>query len=228
MLTESQIERYSRQIILPPVGGRGQEALLRAAVAVVGDHEAATTALVYLGAAGVGHLTQAASVSTAGTVNPDVTVVHLPIPQHPEDLAALASAHAVVVSLEPMERAEWEHGACRASGTPLFWGFSEGPSAWVARLGSGPAVACPACLRATIRPTVLAPTDAGLTPIAAAFVGTVMAGEVLKTLLGLPDALAGGYLALDVVAGTVESHRLARVPSCPACGRRTERIHHTT
>ena len=35
-LTPSQLERYSRQIILPTVGGRGQEALLNSTVAVVG------------------------------------------------------------------------------------------------------------------------------------------------------------------------------------------------
>src|SRR5919204_1481442 len=54
MLSDSQIERYSRQIILPQVGGKGQEKLLRARVLVNGNGPLQTTALFYLAAAGVG------------------------------------------------------------------------------------------------------------------------------------------------------------------------------
>ena len=44
MLTDGQIERYSRQIILPQLGGRGQEKLLSSAIAVVGTSVAVATA----------------------------------------------------------------------------------------------------------------------------------------------------------------------------------------
>ena len=54
MLEDTQIERYSRQIILPQVGGKGQEKLLRSRVYVDGDGLLATAALLYLAAAGVG------------------------------------------------------------------------------------------------------------------------------------------------------------------------------
>ena len=53
MLSEAQIERYSRQIILPQLGGKGQETLLRARVLVNGG-VLQTTTLLYLAAAGVG------------------------------------------------------------------------------------------------------------------------------------------------------------------------------
>src|SRR5262249_52054990 len=55
-LTDVQVERYSRQIVLPEVGGRGQERLLAASVVVGGDGTAAATAAVLLGRAGVGTL----------------------------------------------------------------------------------------------------------------------------------------------------------------------------
>ncbi len=54
MLSEIQIERYSRQIILPQLGGKGQEKLLSARVLVNGAGPLQTTVLLYLAAAGVG------------------------------------------------------------------------------------------------------------------------------------------------------------------------------
>lgn len=54
MLTEAQILRYSRQILLKDVGGKGQERLLRSAVRVVGEGTAVQTAVSYLAAAGLG------------------------------------------------------------------------------------------------------------------------------------------------------------------------------
>ena len=56
-LTDEQVERYSRQILLPEVGGRGQARLLGARVALAGSDEAAGVAATLLGRAGVGTLT---------------------------------------------------------------------------------------------------------------------------------------------------------------------------
>src|SRR5215510_6691133 len=54
MLSDEQIERYSRQIILPQVGGKGQEKLLRARVLVSGSGPLQEEALFYLTAVGIG------------------------------------------------------------------------------------------------------------------------------------------------------------------------------
>jgi len=56
MLTELQIERYSRQILVPRVGGRGQQRLLDARIAVMLCDEIADPAIAYLAAAGIGDL----------------------------------------------------------------------------------------------------------------------------------------------------------------------------
>ena len=70
MLSDAQIERYSRQIILPQVGGKGQEKIQRSRVLVHTDGLLEATALLYLAAAGVGTIgivrSQSASSITLG------------------------------------------------------------------------------------------------------------------------------------------------------------------
>jgi hypothetical protein len=52
--TEEQIERYSRHIILPEIGGKGQARLLKSKVFVLGAGGLGSPSLLYLAAAGVG------------------------------------------------------------------------------------------------------------------------------------------------------------------------------
>ena len=74
MLSDAQIERYSRQIILPQVGGKGQEKILRSRVLVHTDGLLEAAALLYLAAAGVGTIgvvrSQSVPSVTPGTVFP--------------------------------------------------------------------------------------------------------------------------------------------------------------
>ncbi len=55
-LTDAQIDRYSRQIIVPHIGGRGQERLLAARILLAGDARDIEAPLAYLAGAGVGSI----------------------------------------------------------------------------------------------------------------------------------------------------------------------------
>lgn len=78
-LSDTQIERYARQILLPQVGGKGQERLLQAAVSISGAHRGSEEAAQYLAAAGVGQLQMADALREKvepeiKARNPDVAV----------------------------------------------------------------------------------------------------------------------------------------------------------
>jgi hypothetical protein len=77
-LTDAQIDRYSRQIIVPHIGGRGQERLLGAKMLLAGDARDIEAPLAYLVGAGVGtiqvRLPDLAGFTETRDLNPDVTV----------------------------------------------------------------------------------------------------------------------------------------------------------
>jgi molybdopterin-synthase adenylyltransferase len=71
MLDDAAIERFSRQILLPEVGGRGQERLCATVVTVRGAGDAAAFAATLLQAAGVGVVVEA---GTAGRLEASVDI----------------------------------------------------------------------------------------------------------------------------------------------------------
>jgi hypothetical protein len=97
-LTDAQIERYSRQIIVPHLGGRGQERILASRIVIAGDARDIETPLAYLIGAGVGTINVrltggrsgfAKRIAALRELNPDVCVSGADGPQERIDLALL-------------------------------------------------------------------------------------------------------------------------------------------
>jgi molybdopterin/thiamine biosynthesis adenylyltransferase len=115
-LTDAQIERYSRQIIVPHLGGRGQERILASRILIAGDARDIETPLAYLIGAGVGTINLQLSGEQSGfakriaalrELNPDVFVSVADEQQGRVDLALL------LVGSEPARKLVGELGKDR-------------------------------------------------------------------------------------------------------------------
>lgn len=199
MLTDSQIERYSRQIVLPEVGGRGQERLLAAHAAIVGRDEAALFCAAYLAAAGVGRLcldgldprAPLATVLALRTRNTDCAIDFAP--------AERSDVTILVGEVVP---------ASAATSGVLVWGCDTAGGIVAARFPKGRG--CIACLAA------LAPAGDGRSP-SAQLLGTLLALLGLRALLEIdrddpPELLrfAGDGLSLTTMP-------FSSRPGCPSC-----------
>ena len=148
MLTDRQIERYSRQIILPQLGGRGQEKLLSAAVAVVGTGDMNISVALYLAAGGVGTLgVDAPAAAAIAGLNPDCRTQSLAATLD-ADLAAIARDYDLLVAADiAPDLCSALNVACMAVRKPLLWGATTGHTGAIAVFaGHRPAEPCYACL----------------------------------------------------------------------------------
>jgi hypothetical protein len=107
-LTDAQIERYSRQIIVPHLGGRGQERILASRIVIAGDARDIEMPLAYLVGAGVGTINLRLTGGRSGFAkriaalresNPDVCVSVADEPQGRVDLALLIIGSAAARKL---------------------------------------------------------------------------------------------------------------------------------
>jgi molybdopterin/thiamine biosynthesis adenylyltransferase len=218
-LTEAEILRFSRHIILREVGGRGQRKLKEASVLIAGLGAVGSAAALYLRAAGIGTLTlwdsgvltpgdmagaigheaerigwpRARSAAlTLRAINPDAELVVLD--REVDLLSGLAAFDVILASTGPWE--ELAAGA-REVGVPLILAAAHGGSGAVTLLApEGP---CFRCMPEAVRFAAgLYPEEGGgaIAP-AAGVIGTVAATEVIKRLLGVGEGLVGRLLTWD-------------------------------
>ncbi len=196
-LSDEQVERYSRQLILPEVGPGGQARLGAARVAVVGDGVAAERVVAHLAAAGVGWIAADEALHDAvDPAQPDLTIV-------PRAAARDVALDAVVVVAERVDRVVAEQVAWRSRAAACFW---------IAAGRAGAAPPCPACAVDDPRLPRVAPT-----PVGDALLGTIVATEVVKRLLAIGVPLAGRVLAYEAESAAVTDVPVGSRPSC-ACG----------
>ncbi|MEW6490240.1 MAG: HesA/MoeB/ThiF family protein, partial [Thermodesulfobacteriota bacterium] len=244
-LTEHEILRYSRQIILPEVGGAGQERLKRARVLVVGAGGVGAPAALYLAAAGVGtlgicdddrvdltnlqrqviHATKdlgrpkaAAAAERLRVLNPEIRVEEHPVRLRAANaLAILAGYEAVVDGSDTFASKFLVNDACAAAGVPhVFAGILGFQGQLLTVLpGRGP---CYRCFFREAPPPGSVPTcaQAGILGPVAGVLGSLQALEVLKLLLGIGEPAAGRLILFDGLGLAWREVAIHRDPRCPS------------
>ncbi len=246
-LSESQVERYSRQLILPEVGGKGQEKLLRGRVLVVGAGGLGSPAAYYLAAAGVGTigLVDSDSVDLSNlqrqilhasedvgrpktesaaeklrALNPDVTVNTYQTRLGVENVREIIKDYDIVVDAVDNFAARYLlNDACVMEGKPMV-------EAGVLRFdgllmtilpGEGP---CYRCAFPDPPPPGAVPScqEAGVIGVAPGVMGVLQANEVIKLLLGVGRPLAGRILTFNALNCEFQEIEWKKNPDCPVCG----------
>ena len=235
-LTATQVERYSRHLLLPQVGVVGQRRLRRARVCVVGAGGLGAPVLLYLAAAGVGRIgivdfdtvevsnlqrqvihgradVGRAKVASARdavlAIDPDLDVVVHPGQLTPDTVdAVLAGYDLVIDGTDNFPTRYLVNDACVRLGIPEVWGsvfrFDAQVSVFWGRPPAGSGVA-PVQLR-DLFPVAPAPgsvpscAEGGVLGALCGQVGSLMATEAVKLIVGSGDPLLGRVLVLDALA----------------------------
>jgi len=248
-LTQTEVERYSRQLVLPELGRQGQEKLKGSAVVVVGAGGLGIPTSVYLTAAGVGRIgivdedeveksnlhrqtiyteedvgmpKARVAAERLRRVNPHVSV-------EPHE-ARLSSANAmeilkgydVVVDCTDNFPARYLiNDACVLLGKPDVYAsiFRFDGQASVFQASSGP---CYRCLFPEPPPpeTVQDCAVAGVLGVLPGIMGSIQAVEAMKLVLGQGEPLLGRLLLFNATDMTFNELRFKKNPDCPVCGRK--------
>ena len=245
--TDDQVLRYSRHIILPEVGGKGQAKIAQAKVFIVGAGGLGCPVGYYLTAAGVGTIAMidndtveisnlqrqiAHSMNSLGmpkvesakktfeALNPDVNIVALKKRISKDDILDLISDYDIVVDgSDNFPTRYLVNDACFMLKKPLVSGAILRFEGQVTTIipGEGP---CYRCLFEEPPPPGLVPScqEAGVLGVLPGVIGGLQATEVLKLILGKGDVLKGELLIYNALKTTFRKVKVPKNQSCPLCG----------
>ncbi|WP_020210871.1 HesA/MoeB/ThiF family protein [Gilvimarinus chinensis] len=246
-LTDQQLLRYSRQIMLGEVDIAGQESLLDANVLIVGAGGLGAPVALYLAAAGVGELiiadddhvevsnlqrqiihtqsrigqTKVASAKAQlAEINPDVQVQTLCERLSPARLdELLPQVQAVVDCSDNFSTRFAINNACVRHKVPLVSGAAIRLEGQLAVFDSRRADSpCYRCLYEEQADENLSCAASGVLAPLVGIIGSAQALETLKLLAGFGDTLSGRIQFYDGKTGQWREMRLPRDPHCPVCG----------
>lgn len=246
-LRDDQIERYSRQIILPDVGGKGQDKILNAKVLVIGAGGLGSPAAFYLAAAGVGTLgivdsdnvelnnLQRQILHTTANVgipkvesaakrlsalNPDVKIIQHKLRLTSENILDIIAPYDIVIDgSDNFPTRYLVNDACVLAKKPLVHAgiFRFEGQALTILPGES---ACYRCLFPEPPPPGLVPScqEGGILGVVAGILGMVQTNEALKLILGIGETLVGKLAIFNALNSSFRTVKVPRDKDCPVCG----------
>jgi sulfur-carrier protein adenylyltransferase/sulfurtransferase len=248
-LSNEEILRYSRHLIMPEVGMEGQLILKRARVLCIGAGGLGSPLALYLCAAGVGTLgivdfdvvdfTNLQRQIIHGTrdvgrkkldsaadrlheINPNVDVVKFDARLSSENALELFRQFDVIADgTDNFPTRYLVNDACVLTGKPNVYGsiFRFEGQASVFATKQGP---CYRCLYPEPPPPGVVPScaEGGVLGILPGLVGVIQATETIKLILGSGEPLIGRLLLIDALTMRFRELKLRKNPDCPICGTR--------
>ncbi|MEQ9545979.1 MAG: molybdopterin-synthase adenylyltransferase MoeB [Marinobacter sp.] len=249
MLSDDELMRYSRQILMPTFDIAGQERLKSARVLVVGAGGLGCPVALYLGAAGVGHLTlvdddaievanlqrqiafsqdqlgDAKAESLANRVrriNPLVSVEAIDHRLESDGLVRQVGEASLVVDCTDNFNTRFAlNRACVASKVPLVSGAAiRGEGQLSVYDSRDPESPCYHCLYPEQGNEDLSCSEAGVIGPLVGMIGASQAMEAVKVISGVGRPLVGRLLILDAWRMEWREMKLARDPGCLVCSDR--------
>lgn len=245
-LSAAELDRYSRQIVLPQIGREGQMRLKRSAALIVGAGGLGSPAAMYLAAAGVGRL-GIVDADRVDASNMQRQILHR---QNAIGTEKALSAQAVLRELNPETRIETHvekftadnasrllagydvllgcvdnfaaryaiDAACVAAGKANIFG-SVSMFEGQAGVFRQPG-SCYRCFFRDPPPTDWRPDpgESGVLGVVPGVIGCIQAAEAIKALLNLGQGLEGRLLLFDALRMRFREVAVKKDPSCPVCG----------
>lgn len=238
MLTEQELQRYRRQLIIPDWGEKGQEKLKQAKVVMAGAGGLGSVVLTYLAVAGVGSIRiidndevdlsnlnrqilhtdgniGKAKVDSARerlqALNPDIEIEIISNAITEQNVSEMVEDRLIIDALDNLEARLLLNKAALKANLPLFHGAVYGFEGRATTLIPGKTP----CLRCLYKGSL-----SGEIPVVGAtpgVIGCIQATEVIKYILGLGELLTNRLLAYDGLNMSFSEVRLKRDPNCEEC-----------
>lgn len=247
-LSNDEISRYSRHLIMPEVGMTGQRKLKQGSALLIGTGGLGSPLALYLAAAGVGHIglvdfdvvdetnLQRQIVHGTSTVgvpkiesakqrlrdlNPYIEITTYETQVTSQNALDLMRPYDVIVDgTDNFPTRYLTNDACVLLGKPNVYGsiFRFEGQATVFYPKEGGP--CYRCLYPEPPPPGLVPScaEGGVLGVLPGVIGTIQATEVIKLLTGIGESLIGRLMLYDALAMRFRELKLRRNPDCPVCG----------
>jgi adenylyltransferase/sulfurtransferase len=246
--TPEQVQRYARHLILPEVGGKGQRKLLDTSVLLMGAGGLGSPAALYLAAAGVGRIgivdfddVDASNlqrqilhgVADLGrpkvdsaedklrAMNPDVVVEKHNLHLNSENVLDVFRNYDLILDgTDNFPTRYLANDAAFLLGKPLVHGSIYRFEGQLTMFDAANGTGCYRCLFPTPPPPGAVPScaEAGVFGVLPGIIGSMMAFETIKFILGIGESLVGRLLVFEGMDMSFRTLRLRRNPECPLCG----------
>ena len=247
-LDPTQLDRYSRHIIMDEVGPEGQADLLDAEVLVLGAGGLGAPIIQYLAAAGVGTLGIAdddevelsnlqrqvihgdddvgrKKVDSAATfvanLNPDVTVEKHDLRVMPDNIEDLIEGYDFVVDgTDNFQTRYLVNDACTLAGIPFSHGSIFKFEGQVTTFAGDDDSPCYRCMFPEAPPAGMVPNcaTAGVLGVLPGTVGCIQATETVKAIMGKGNLLDGRMVFYDALEMEFDTVEITKKDDCPVCG----------